>query len=291
MPLAVPGLINSDVDNTFGGINAGKELTNGQDNVFIGDNAGQDIDTGSYNVVVGANLTPNTFDGALSRSVGIGYNAFRNSDGFGIGDGCVFIGYNAGQNAVVADNRLFINNASGTFPLIYGEFDNAFVAINGSLSIGSKTNPGGNGINLPQENTPLLPTFSFGDGDSGFYEIADDQIRLSLGGTDNIQMTSTSFSTSIFGGFRLLHSVASGTNPTLQPKSSDTNTGIGGIAADNLSMICGGLEAGRFEDPADLVAGETSLWLFDDDNNTIEQVTVGTADSGGAGFKVLRIPN
>lgn len=39
------------------------------------------------------------------------------------------------------------------------------------------------------------------------------------------------------------------------------------------------------------VAGSTGLWLFDEDNATLEQVTVGGADSGGAGFKVLRIPN
>jgi hypothetical protein len=33
------------------------------------------------------------------------------------------------------------------------------------------------------------------------------------------------------------------------------------------------------------------MLLFDVDNNTQERVTVGIADSGGAGFKVLRIPN
>jgi hypothetical protein len=38
-------------------------------------------------------------------------------------------------------------------------------------------------------------------------------------------------------------------------------------------------------------AGQTSLLLYDADNNTVERVTVGAADSGGSGFKVLRIPN
>ncbi len=38
-------------------------------------------------------------------------------------------------------------------------------------------------------------------------------------------------------------------------------------------------------------ATETSMLLFDFDNNTVERVTVGAANSGGAGFKVLRIPN
>lgn len=38
-------------------------------------------------------------------------------------------------------------------------------------------------------------------------------------------------------------------------------------------------------------AGTTRLYLYDVDNATLEHVTVGAADSGGAGFKVLRIPN
>jgi hypothetical protein len=38
-------------------------------------------------------------------------------------------------------------------------------------------------------------------------------------------------------------------------------------------------------------AGQTALLLWDVDNGTMERVTVGAADSGGVGFKVLRIPN
>ena len=42
---------------------------------------------------------------------------------------------------------------------------------------------------------------------------------------------------------------------------------------------------------APTVAGQTNLMVFDFDNNLVERVTVGAADSGGAGFKLLRIPN
>jgi hypothetical protein len=38
-------------------------------------------------------------------------------------------------------------------------------------------------------------------------------------------------------------------------------------------------------------AGDTRLLIYDVDNGTLERVTVGVADSGGAGFKVLRIAN
>ena len=38
-------------------------------------------------------------------------------------------------------------------------------------------------------------------------------------------------------------------------------------------------------------AGQTRFWIYDVDNGQLERVTVGAADSGGAGWKVLRIPN
>ena len=38
-------------------------------------------------------------------------------------------------------------------------------------------------------------------------------------------------------------------------------------------------------------AGNTRLLLYDVDNATVERVSVGAADSGGTGYKVLRIPN
>jgi hypothetical protein len=48
------------------------------------------------------------------------------------------------------------------------------------------------------------------------------------------------------------------------------------------------MEEFRVSHPA---AGQTSLWLYDADNATMERVTVGVSDSAGVGFKVLRIPN
>lgn len=48
-------------------------------------------------------------------------------------------------------------------------------------------------------------------------------------------------------------------------------------------------DAGKFD--ASTTAGDTRFFLYDVDNGTLERVTVGAADSGGSGFKVLRIPN
>lgn len=41
----------------------------------------------------------------------------------------------------------------------------------------------------------------------------------------------------------------------------------------------------------DTTAGNTRFLIYDVDNGTLERVSVGVADSGGAGFKLLRIPN
>ncbi len=38
-------------------------------------------------------------------------------------------------------------------------------------------------------------------------------------------------------------------------------------------------------------AGDTYMLVYDVDNATLERVTIGAVDSGGTGFKVLRIPN
>jgi len=56
---------------------------------------------------------------------------------------------------------------------------------------------------------------------------------------------------------------------------------------DSIRIIAG---AGIHIDKS-VTAGNTRLLIYDVDNATIERVTVGAADSGGAGYKVLRIPN
>jgi len=50
------------------------------------------------------------------------------------GNANVFLGYQAGQNAA-GSNRLYIENSSSNSPLIYGEFDNNLLRINGTLNI------------------------------------------------------------------------------------------------------------------------------------------------------------
>lgn len=59
----------------------------------------------------------------------------------------------------------------------------------------------------------------------------------------------------------------------------------------DINLYANGVEAIRAENTATLAATETSLWLYDNDNAAIQQVTVDAADSCGSGFKCLRIVN
>jgi len=56
-----------------------------------------------------------------------------------------------------------------------------------------------------------------------------------------------------------------------------------------IQMAVNGAASARVD--ASTTATHTRFLIYDVDNATLERVTVGAADSGGVGFKVLRIPN
>ncbi len=103
-------------NNTFIGASAGQE-TNGQNNVFIGLFAGNTNQTGSNNVYIG-DRAGQANQG--SRSVLIGNNA-----------GAWFEG---NQN-----DKLIIENSSSLNPLIWGDFAQDQVKLNGKVGIGGVT--------------------------------------------------------------------------------------------------------------------------------------------------------
>jgi hypothetical protein len=47
----------------------------------------------------------------------------------------------------------------------------------------------------------------------------------------------------------------------------------------------------RLQVDGNTTAGETPLLLLDIDKGTLQRVSIGAADSGGTGFKLLRVPN
>jgi hypothetical protein len=108
--------------NTFLGVDAGYSTTTAQDNAFVGYGAGYSFTTGYQNTVIG-------------RSAGI-----SNQTGYGN----IFLGAYAGYSET-GSNKLYIDNCynSGTCisPLIYGEFDNHLLNINGVTSVAANGAP------------------------------------------------------------------------------------------------------------------------------------------------------
>jgi hypothetical protein len=103
---------NTGGNNTFLGVDTGKGNTSGTQNVFIGDSVGRFNNTGNNNTFVGSQA------GKTST-----------------GSGNVFLGNIAGYWET-GSNKLFIDNSDTSTPLIYGEFDNDIVKINGKLGVG-----------------------------------------------------------------------------------------------------------------------------------------------------------
>jgi surface protein len=85
--------------------------SSGQRNMYLGTNAGWGT-TGDFNVFLGYNNN-------ITRTI----------------SGSVHIGYLAGTQETTNSNTLYIDNSNTTTPLIYGEFDNDLLRVNGSLYV------------------------------------------------------------------------------------------------------------------------------------------------------------
>ena len=103
------------VNNTYLGVFTGQENTLGVNNTFLGSYAGRKTLTGQFNTYVGMNAGHDNREGSAN----------------------VFLGYQAGFNEQ-GSNKLYIANNPTSDPLIYGEFDNKIITVNGALGVGIK---------------------------------------------------------------------------------------------------------------------------------------------------------
>ncbi|MCD6193980.1 MAG: hypothetical protein J7L26_11015 [Candidatus Aminicenantes bacterium] len=114
--------------NSFLGCYAGYYNSTANYNVFIGYSSGFYNETGESNVLIGCFAGQNNKEGA--RNTFVGYDAGHSNNA----SGNVFLGYKAGYYETGA-NKLYIANSNTTTPLIYGEFDNALLKVNGTLTV------------------------------------------------------------------------------------------------------------------------------------------------------------
>jgi hypothetical protein len=118
---------NSGHSNAFIGHYAGASNTDGKCNVFLGKDSGQNNTIGNYNSYLGS------YSGYLStgeQNIFVGSYSGRNTTG----SNNVFLGFEAGYDET-GSSKLYIESSRSITPLIYGEFDNDYVKINGNFEV------------------------------------------------------------------------------------------------------------------------------------------------------------
>ena len=97
---------------------------------------------------------------------------------------------------------------------------------------------------LPSIDDSTHPTFAFGDGDTGFYEHADDEMYWASSGIVRIKCTGAYIYSGSGQSWALRNVAASATIPAFT-FTSDEDTGIGRAGVNQLSLIAGGTEGVR----------------------------------------------
>jgi hypothetical protein len=172
--------INEGANNTFIGSESGRLINNGNENTFIGSFSGTEIQDGTENTFIGYLTGGSSTD--INRNTFIGWASGYNSEG----DSNIFIGYASGYNET-GSNKLYIENSNSATPLIWGDFANDSVRINGHLQVTS-------GISLIGEDEGTFDTINISNnskefllsgsddftfiGNSGYFRINDAILRL-----------------------------------------------------------------------------------------------------------------
>lgn len=131
-------------NNSFGGLQTGAALTTGYGNSGWGLQVLQYLTTGSFNQGYGIHALLALETGVANTAIGGGSMEYlvsgSSNTAIGMyagrdvqGSANVFIGNRSGQGQTTIDNRLYIANNEVT-TLIYGEFDNKIVEIDGTLT-------------------------------------------------------------------------------------------------------------------------------------------------------------
>lgn len=131
--------------NSFFGQNSGAKNRRGTMNVFAGYQAGINNDSGNSNTFIGYSTglnnsrgRENTYVGNVSGQGNLGsFNTFigSNTGAKSEGSSNVFIGNYAGYSEP-EDNKLHIGNAYRAVPLIWGDFKQYHIKLNGKVGVG-----------------------------------------------------------------------------------------------------------------------------------------------------------
>jgi microcystin-dependent protein len=219
-------LINKTGDGNIGiGVLAGAYNQNGDNNILIGSEAGSDGTLGivhdkSNNVMIG------THAGSTNK-----------------GDNNVFLGYFAGYTEAGSHRLIIESEQFANSPLIYGEFDNDLLRINGTLNINNAfsfpTADGTNGQVLKTDGSGSLAWTALTDSDDQALSLTTNMLALTNGGSvdlsgylDNTDNQALSLATNTL-------SLANGGSVDLSSYVNTDNQALS-LATNTLSLVNGG---------------------------------------------------
>ena len=125
------GYNNTGNRNYYSGYASGRYATTATNNVFLGYTSyGSNVSkTGGYNIGFGTACGFNLTSGSNNFLAG-----YQSGYSLTTGSGNIFLGYQSGYSET-GSNKLYIENSNSTNPLIYGDFDNDTLRINGTLDV------------------------------------------------------------------------------------------------------------------------------------------------------------
>ena len=125
---ALASMVDTDYNVAIG--NSALQYSTGSSNVAVGYTASQTNVSGTNNVSLGRGADSKNTGGSQNTIIG----AYAGTNTSNSKSGSVFIGYQAGYTETTS-NKLYIENSNSSSPLIYGEFDNDVVQVNGALNV------------------------------------------------------------------------------------------------------------------------------------------------------------
>lgn len=286
-----PVLIGSGI-SVVGSAGAG-----GNASVVVGSNVSVSGTTVQNFVCVGNEIQ----DGSGSSTILIGELALNGTGQFSIvigagaqangsGSSCIVIGRGATKASGVASTT------------IVGDSATAGAGASNGVAIGSGSSVGASACTVCGETSTTTHAHCINIG-SG---LASFQANTAIIGQDrfsnvlNTIVLGSGNTSPNMGNLTLRLSDQSGSNKAAPQLTIRAGLGTGTGAVSQMSFttsVAVGAGSGqhtaqeRMRLDGSTTARDTAMLLWDVDNATLERVTVGIADSGGVGFKVLRIPN
>ena len=236
--------------------NAQSNISIGADNLNASKDVSRNVAIGSFvanqyegddNVIIGSEMLQDTSSNG-SKNVIIGSLIARNIRG----SGNVILGYKAASDSIFLNtsNRLIIANDKTKTPLIYGEFDNKKVTINGDLTVTGKLNgASGSGASIADSKGNIIAgADALSTNKAGTYNIAigDNALNKLDSGSNNIAIGRNALKSSpklgslVAIGENALSNVtigfantALGSSSLASTTSGDRNTGVGASSLIN----------------------------------------------------------